>query len=262
MNRLDQLFQNKSRDILNIYFTAGHPRLEDTEKIILALERNGTDLIELGMPYSDPLADGPTIQESGQKALKNGMTLAILFDQVKLVRTKTEIPLIMMGYVNQVMQFGVEQFLMKCHEVGIDGVILPDLPLHIYEEEYKEMFEKYGVKITFLCTPQTPDARLSKIDELSTGFVYVVSDSSITGAKNEISSQQLAYFDKIKNSNMKNNRLIGFGISDHKTFSTACQYANGAIIGSAFIKALDKGGDVDAVVEEFVKSVVEEPVNS
>jgi len=260
MNRIQQLFQNKQSNILNIYFTAGYPNLQDTEKIILALEQGGADLIEIGMPYSDPLADGPTIQESGTAALKNGMTLPLLFEQIQSVRTKTEIPLILMGYFNQVMQYGEEKFFRKCKEVGIDGVILPDMPLHVYKEDFKSLFEELDLSISFLITPQTSEARIRQVDELTRGFIYMVSSASITGAKAGISEQQLAYFERINAMQLQHPRLIGFGISDHETFQTACRYAQGAIIGSAFIRALGTGQSpaqtVEQVTIEFVQDIL------
>lgn len=255
MNRIDQLFADKQQDILNIYFTAGYPALHDTGRIIPALAKAGADLIELGMPYSDPLADGPTIQQSGQQALKNGMTLPLLFGQVKAIREKTEIPLILMGYFNQVMQYGEQRFIDKCVEVGIDGLILPDLPLYEYEQYYREMLEKAGLGISFLITPQTSQERIRKVDELSRGFIYMVANSSITGAQGEISEKQLAYFERVNRLQLNNPRLIGFGISSHETFRTACRYANGAIIGSAFIRALAGAKDVEKAAAEFVRSI-------
>ncbi|MDX1940673.1 MAG: tryptophan synthase subunit alpha [Saprospiraceae bacterium] len=255
MNRIIQLFQNKKENIPNIYFTAGFPKLHDTENIILALEKGGADLIEIGMPYSDPLADGPTIQQSGEVALANGMTLELLFQQIVAVREKTEIPLILMGYFNQVMQYGEERFFRKCAEVGIDGLILPDMPLHVYEEQYQDLFKELNLSISFLITPQTPEARIRKIDALSRGFIYMVSSASITGAKEGISEAQLAYFNRINNMGLQNPRLIGFGISNHDTFITACKYASGAIIGSAFIKALKDSDDVGRTALEFVYNI-------
>lgn len=255
MNRIQRLFKNKSRDILNIYFTAGYPQLDDTESIILNLEKSGADLIEIGMPYSDPLADGPTIQESGTAALKNGMNLPLLFEQIERVRKKTEIPLIMMGYFNQVMQYGEEKFVKKCVEVGVDGVILPDLPTFEYESYYQKMFEEAGLNISFLITPQTSKERIQKVDELTRGFIYMVSNAAITGAKSGISDKQIEYFERIQKLNLKNPRLIGFGISNNETFSTACQYANGAIIGSAFIRALGNSKDLENTISEFVGMV-------
>lgn len=256
MNRVDQLFAKKAENILNVYFTAGFPALDSTVEIIRALDQSGVDLIEVGMPYSDPLADGPTIQNSSQVALKNGMTLPLLFKQIKEARKITEVPLIMMGYFNQVMQYGEEAFIKKCVEVGVDALILPDLPLQEYEESYKSLFEKYGLGISFLMTPQTSEERIRKIDELSRGFVYMVSSASITGAKSGISEKQIAYFERTAKLKLKNPRLIGFGISDNETFRTACKYANGAIIGSAFIKSLDQNGNSNEAVGRFIKSIL------
>ena len=238
-NKLDQLFQIKQSNILNIYFTAGFPKLNDTGEIILELEKAGADLIEIGMPYSDPMADGPTIQESGQVALNNGMNLNLLFDQISSIKDKTNTPLICMGYLNQVMQFGENEFIQKCKETGVDGLILPDLPLDIYESDYKQLFEDNNIKICFLITPQTSDERIQEIDRLSSGFIYVVADSSITGNSKGISPQQIEYFERINAMNLKSKKLIGFGISDAQSFNTACQYSNGAIIGSAFIRSLN-----------------------
>ncbi|MEO1628290.1 MAG: tryptophan synthase subunit alpha, partial [Bacteroidota bacterium] len=213
MNRLQRLFASDRQDLLNIYFTAGYPKLEDTIPIIRSLDQAGADLIEIGMPYSDPLADGPTIQQSGQKALQNGMTLPILFEQIAEVRQQTDIPLMMMGYFNQVMQYGEEAFFSKCKEVGVDGLILPDLPLHVYENEYQQLFEKLDLDITFLITPQTPDERIRKVDTLNRAFIYMVSNASITGAKTGLSEAQLAYFNRINEMELQHPRLIGFGIS-------------------------------------------------
>lgn len=257
MNRLDHLFNQKSQNILNIFFTAGHPTLEDTETIILELDKAGVDLIEVGIPYSDPLADGPTIQASSMRALKNGMTLELLFQQVAAARNQTAIPLILMGNYNQVMQYGEEKFFRRCTEVGVDGLILPDLPVYVFEENYKALFEELDLRISFLITPQTSESRLRKIDALTKGFIYMVSRSSITGAKKDISDKQLDYFNRINGMNLKNPRLIGFGISNHATYSTACQYSSGAIIGSAFIKALEKGEALQPTIANFVKMIRE-----
>lgn len=256
MNRLQRLFEQKRSDILNIYFTAGFPNLEDTVPIILALDEAGADLIEVGMPYSDPLADGPTIQDSSQVAIRNGMSIPKLFEQLKEVRRYTDIPLVLMGYFNPVMQYGEQRFFEHCAEAGIDGLILPDLPIYEYEHFYKEHIEQAGLNMSFLITPQTTEDRIRKIDALSTGFVYMVSDASITGAKQGISPQQVAYFERIQQMELQRPRLIGFGISDHEAFTTACRYANGAIIGSAFIRALkEQPAEVSRTVHEFVSSI-------
>ena len=255
MNRITQLFQNKKEDILNIYFTAGYPDLQDTVPIILELAAAGADIIEIGMPYSDPLADGPTIQESGTQALQNGMTLPLLFEQIQVARQQTQVPLILMGYFNQMMQYGDEAFLRKCAAVGVDGLILPDMPMYVYEEQYQTLFEELDLGISFLITPQTPEARLRQIDELSKGFIYMVSNASITGAKKGISEEQLNYFNRINAMQLNNPRLIGFGISDNETFMTACQYASGAIIGSAFIRALAKEGNLKSKIHDFISKV-------
>ncbi|MEL7021753.1 MAG: tryptophan synthase subunit alpha [Bacteroidota bacterium] len=255
MNRIQHLFQNKKSDILNIYFTAGYPQLDDTVTIITSLADAGVDLIEIGMPYSDPLADGPTIQESGTAAIKNGMKLSVLFEQIKEARQRTDVPLILMGYFNQVMQYGERAFVERCAEVGIDGLILPDLPLFEYENYFGQMVKAAGLTVSFLITPQTTDERIRKVDELTEGFIYMVSSASITGAKKGISPQQVAYFERINAMSLRNPRLIGFGISDHDTFRTACNYANGAIIGSAFIRALAKGTSVEQTAQDFVTMV-------
>jgi tryptophan synthase alpha chain len=255
MNRINQLFARKKDQVLNIYFTAGFPALEDTGRIILALEKAGADLVEIGMPYSDPLADGPTIQESSQKALQNGMNLPLLFEQIKAVRQRSDIPLILMGYFNQVMQYGEQRFINHCVEAGIDGLILPDLPLYEYEQHYREMVEQAGLCISFLITPQTPEARIRQADALSRGFVYMVANAAITGAKSGISDSQLDYFQRIHEMGLQAPRLIGFGISSQETFAIACRYASGAIIGSAFIRALATAKDVEQVTLEFVQNI-------
>ncbi|MEH0157719.1 tryptophan synthase subunit alpha [Limibacter armeniacum] len=257
MNRIDRLFQEKQHDILNVYFTAGYPQLEDTMHIITALDKAGADLIEIGMPYSDPVADGPTIQASNQTALDNGMTIHKLFEQLKTLRQKSDIPVVLMGYVNPVVQYGLERFCMACAEVGIDGVILPDLPMQEYVEEYKTVFEKHGLHNVFLISPQTSEERIRQIDENSSGFIYMVSSSSITGAKTDITEGQRAYFKRVEDMQLKNPRLIGFGISNHETFKEACSSASGAIIGSAFIKLLADSKDLEGDINRFVKSVKE-----
>ena len=255
MNRIKQLFEKKKEDILNIYFTAGYPNLEETPEIIKALADSGVDLIEVGMPYSDPLADGPTIQESGMVALENGMTLDTLFAQIKAARKETEVPMVMMGYYNQVMQYGEKRFIEACAEAGVDGLILPDLPSYEYETYFKDLLEQSNITISFLITPQTTEDRIKKVDELTEGFVYMVSNSSITGAKKDITQAQIDYFNRINEMKLRNPRLIGFGISNNDTFTTACSYANGAIIGSAFIRALKESENVTETTKEFVSMI-------
>ena len=256
MNRINKLFKEKKKNILSVYFTAGFPKLNDTVFIINELKNNGVDLIEIGMPFSDPLADGPTIQRSSEIALENGMTIKLLFKQLKNFRNRTsEIPLILMGYLNPVLQYGMEKFCKDAAALGIDGVIIPDLPMQEYLDEYKKMFEKHRLKNIFLITPQTSDSRIRFIDKHTDGFIYMVSSASTTGAKEGIGKGQENYFKRIKAMKLKNSLMIGFGISDHKTFSKACEYANGAIIGSAFIKAIDSKNDLKGNIKAFVKKV-------
>lgn len=254
-NRISSLFLEKKTNILSIYFTAGYPNLHDTITIIKSLEKNGVDLIEIGMPFSDPLADGPVIQESSTIALKNGMSIQLLFQQLKDIRKTVKIPLILMGYINPVMQYGIENFAKKASEIGIDGVIIPDLPLQEYRDEYKATFDQYNLKNIFLITPQTSPERVRLIDENSDGFIYMVSSASTTGTKEGTADSQIAYFERIGSMNLKNPKLIGFGIKDKQSFEIACKYAEGAIIGTAFIKALSKENDVAASTENFVKEI-------
>lgn len=256
-NRITNLFKKKSSEVLNVYFTAGHPSLNDTSTIVLNLERSGVDLVEIGMPYSDPMADGETIQNSSQKALKNGMTLSLLFDQIREIRKSSEIPVIIMGYFNQMIQYGEEKFLVEAKEAGVDGLIIPDLPMDVYAEDYEVLFHKYNLSISFLITPETSNLRIQKADRLSNGFIYVVSKSSITGSAKDLSAAQLAYFERIDSLNLETPRLIGFGIHDRATFQMACKYSSGAIIGSAFIRALGKSdGNVKEAVEAFISKIL------
>lgn len=252
MNRIKQKLQ-EDKKILSIYFSAGYPKLNDTVKIIEDLEKNGVDLIEIGLPFSDPLADGPTIQESSTAALKNGMHTALLFDQLKDIRKTVSIPLIIMGYFNPVLQYGVEAFCAQCEKIGIDGLILPDLPLDVYKEEYETIFKKHGLINVFLITPQTSEERIRAIDDASEGFIYMVSSASTTGAQQGFGSEQSDYFDRIAQMDLKNPQIVGFGISNAETFQQATQKAKGAIIGSAFIKHLTKNG-VDTI-GDFVKQI-------
>ncbi len=251
-NRITSLLKKKKENILSIYFTAGYPALDDTVSIITELENCGADLIEIGIPFSDPVADGPVIQRSSEIALRNGMSIQLLFEQLKEIRNHVSIPLILMGYINPVMQFGIEDFCLRCRETGIDGTIIPDLPLEVYEEEYKEVFERNSLCNIFLITPQTIDERIRKIDALSNGFIYMVSSSSTTGAKGSVDQEQIAYFARIQDLNLRSPRLIGFGISDKATFGRASSYANGAIIGSAFISALKGAEPVKSKVKLFM----------
>ncbi|MEO2053624.1 MAG: tryptophan synthase subunit alpha [Allomuricauda sp.] len=252
MNRIKQKLQ-EDKKILSIYFTAGYPNLNDTVKIIQDLEKNGVDLIEIGLPFSDPLADGPTIQESSTAALKNGMHTALLFEQLKDIRKTVSIPLILMGYFNPVLQYGVEAFCQKCEEIGIDGLILPDLPLDVYQDEYESIFKKHGLINIFLITPQTSDARIKAIDDASEGFIYMVSSASTTGAKEGFGDEQAAYFERIASMDLNNPQIVGFGISNADTFQQATKKAKGAIIGSAFIKHVTQKG-VDHIAE-FVHQI-------
>lgn len=256
MNRINHIFANGNKNILSIYFTAGHPELNATTELIALLEKNGVKMIEIGMPFSDPLADGPVIQQSAQKAITNGMNLKVLFDQLSDIRKTVQIPLLLMGYLNPVMYYGMENFCRKCYEVGVDGVILPDLPLEEFESEYKPLFEKYNLKFIFLISPQTSEERLRRIDELSNGFIYMVSSSATTGARNTISDDQIAYFKRVQALKLKNPLVVGFGISNRDTFYEVCTYASGAIIGSAFVKMLNAENDWKQGTEEFVKGIL------
>jgi tryptophan synthase alpha chain len=254
-NRINKLFQEKEKNILSVYFTAGYPNLEDTVPTIQELVKNGVDLIEIGMPFSDPVADGPVIQHSSLVALQNGMSVRKLFEQLKDIRQSVDIPLILMGYINPVLQYGVEAFCQKCSEIGIDGLIIPDLPLSVYEEEFKTVFEANNLHNIFLITPQTSNERLRLIDEVSSGFIYMVSSNSTTGAKEGVTDFQNSYFQRISTFGLKNPCLIGFGISNAETFANACQYAQGAIIGSAFVKALGADLPLKEKVSLFVKTI-------
>lgn len=238
MNRINKKLQEDNK-LLSIYFTAGYPKINDTVSIIQELEQNGVDMIEIGLPFSDPLADGPTIQESSTIAIENGMTTSLLFEQLKDIRKTVQIPLLIMGYFNPMMQFGMEQFCQKCAEIGIDGLIIPDLPLYVYENEYKVMFEKYGLKNIFLITPQTSNERITQIDAISDSFIYMVSSAAVTGSQSGFGDEQMNYFKRISALNLKNPQIVGFGIKDNETFTQATKHQKGAIIGSAFIKFLN-----------------------
>ena len=253
MNRINQKLQ-ENKKIVSIYFTAGFPLLEDTVSIIEKLQRAGVDMIEIGLPFSDPLADGPTIQGSSTIALKNGMTTHKLFEQLKDIRKTVSIPLIIMGYFNPVLQYGVETFCAKCAETGIDGLIIPDLPVDVYNEEYRTIFERYGLVNIFLITPQTSEERIRYIDSVSNGFIYMVSSASTTGAKSGFGTEQTDYFKRIANMQLKNQQIVGFGISNKETFEQATQFTKGAIIGSAFIKHLSQYGVQN--INEFITEIL------
>ena len=253
MNRINQKLQ-EDKKILSIYFSAGYPNLNDTVQIIQDLEKSGVDMIEIGLPFSDPLADGPTIQESSTIALQNGMTTKLLFEQLSNIRESVKIPLIIMGYFNPILQFGVEEFCKKCQEIGIDGIILPDLPVDIYDEHYKIIFEKYGLLNVFLITPQTSESRIRYIDSVSNGFIYMVSSASVTGGNSsEFGDIQQNYFKRIADMKLKNSQIVGFGINNKATFDHATTFAKGAIIGSAFIKNLTENGVQS--IENYISNI-------
>jgi len=256
MNRIDYLFQTKKERILSIYVTAGFPNLEDTLPVMEAIQAAGADIIEIGLPYSDPIADGPTIQESNTIALENGMSIKKLFTQLLGFRAKIHLPVVLMGYLNPIIQYGVEEFCKKCEEVGVDGLILPDLPLQQYAEEYQEIFEKYGLFNTFLISPQTSEKRIREIDQHSSGFIYMVSSHAITGGKSAISPEQLAYFERVEAMNLIHPRLIGFGISDAVSFQMASRYSQGAIIGSAFIKQIKDSTDLNQDINTYIQGII------
>jgi tryptophan synthase alpha chain len=255
MNRIDKLFKEKAANILSVYFTAGYPDLDSTIEIIKALESAGVDMIEIGMPFSDPMADGPVIQHSNEKALKNGMSLKLLFSQLSHIRNEVKIPLLLMGYLNPVIQFGLENFCINCNRIGIDGVILPDLPPQIYIEEYLTVFNKYNLYNILLITPESTPDRITAIDKICRGFIYMVSSSSVTGTKGDFSEDQISYFKRVQSMHLENPGLIGFGISDRETFINAGKYARGAIIGSAFVKVLGKDTNVIENITQFVGNI-------
>lgn len=254
-NRLVKLFSQKPGNLLSVFFTAGFPGVNDTRRIIRALTAAGADLIEVGMPFSDPIADGPTIQASNLRALDNGMTLDLLLSQLEGMRQETEVPVLLMGYINPVLQMGWEPFLSRAAAAGVDGLILPDLPIAEYEEEVKPLMQAHGLVNVFLITPQTSDARIRQIDALSEGFIYLVSSDSITGKTGEVSATQVAYFERISAMHLKTPTLMGFGIHNHATYRTACAHTSGAIIGSAFIHLLDRATDLETDIHSFVQSI-------
>lgn len=255
MTRIGELFKMKKERVLSVYSTAGFPRPDSTLEVMKALEAGGADMIELGMPYSDPLADGPVIQASSTRALENGMTLALLFGQLKNMRDSIHIPVLLMGYINPILQYGFERFCEAAAGIGVDGLILPDLPIYEYETEYGPILRKYGLDFVFLVTPETSPDRIRKVDMLSTGFLYAVSSSSTTGGDKDMREQE-AYFQRLRQMKLRNPVLVGFGIRDKVSFDAACRHANGAIIGTAYIRAIGQATDVNAATREFLSGVV------
>ena len=252
MNRIDQKFR-ENKKLLSIYFSAGFPNLEDTVPILKKLQTAGVDMVEIGLPFSDPLADGPTIQASSTQAIRNGMTTEKLFSQLEGIRKHIKIPLVLMGYFNPMMQYGIEKFCSRCETIGIDGIIIPDLPVDVYHENYKALFDKHGLYNMFLITPQTSEARIKYIDKVSNGFIYMVSSASVTGAKSTFGNTQTEYFKRIATLKLKTPTVIGFGISDQETYKIACDQSRGAIIGSAIIQFLEKEGEEK--IGSFIKSI-------
>jgi tryptophan synthase alpha chain len=255
MNRINELFQQKKQKILNVYCTAGYPHLSSTLELMKALQDSGADIIELGMPYSDPLADGPVIQQSSGVALANGMTIEKLFGQLHDFRKEIYVPVILMGYMNPVLQYGFEKFCQHAAALPVDGLILPDLPEHEFETEYGPIMQRYGLDFIFLVTPETSEERIKKLDQLSTGFLYAVSSSSTTGSEKNMNNVS-AYLDRLKSYQLKNPVLVGFGIKDRQSFEEACRHANGAIIGTAFIKALQHAADLRTATADFIKKII------
>ncbi|HVG40831.1 MAG TPA: tryptophan synthase subunit alpha [Chitinophagaceae bacterium] len=256
MSRLTELFKKKDKKVLNVYCTAGYPKLESTLPVMKSLQGAGADIIELGIPYSDPLADGPVIQASGSKALANGMTISKLMYQLKDFRETISLPVILMGYMNPVLQYGFERFCADAAYAGIDGLILPDLPMHEYQNEYAPIIQKHGLDFIFLVTPETSKERILKLDTLSTGFIYAVSSSSTTGLDKDFSVAE-NYLKRLKELHLRNPILVGFGIKDKESFETACTHANGAIIGSAYIKALGNGDTIEDKTKKFIASIID-----
>lgn len=257
MNRIQQLFQTKEQNILSVYFCAGHPTLDSTVPCIEALQQGGVDMVEIGIPFSDPLADGPTIQGAASKALKNGMSLHKLFCQLEDIRKKVTMPLILMGYLNPILHFGFEAFCRRCQEVGIDGLIIPDLPFDRFQLEYADVTKRYGLEIIFLVTPETPEARIREIDAYSEGFIYAVSSASVTGAQQSFSDAKQAYFARLQGMKLKNPLLIGFGISNKITREAACAYTSGVIVGSKFVTLLSESPSPDVAVKGLLKALKE-----
>jgi tryptophan synthase alpha chain len=262
MNRIKKVFTEKRSGILSVFYTAGYPNLMSTKDIALYLQEAGADIIEIGIPFSDPIADGPVIQESNKVALENGMTLKILLQQVKELREKVKLPIILMGYINPSLQYGMEDFCRDAADAGVDGMILPDMPMDEYQREYKSTFDKFGLSNTFLMSPTTSEKRIRQIDDATDGFIYAVSASSTTGAKKGFDPEQENYFKRLQSLNLKNPFLIGFGISDYQTFSKASEYGAGAIVGSAFITMLKESKDLNNDIMEFVRKLRNAPNQS
>lgn len=248
MNRINQLFNNNKKDLLSIYFCAGAPTLDGTADVIRALEKHGVSMIEIGIPFSDPMADGIVIQNAATEALRNGMSLKILFEQLRHIRREVKIPLVLMGYLNPIMQFGFENFCRKCVDCGIDGVIIPDLPFRDYKERYRIIAQRYGINVIMLITPETSEERVREIDTYTDGFIYMVSSAATTGAQQDFNEQKRSYFKKIEDMNLNNPLMVGFGISNKATFQAACEHAAGAIIGSRFVSLLDEEKDPEKAI--------------
>lgn len=257
MDRIQKLFSEKEKEILSVYFTAGYPKKDSIAEVIKNLSDAGVDMIEIGIPFSDPMADGPVIQASSNIALNNGITQELIFEQLKEIRKVTNIPLILMSYLNTAMQFGFELYCQKAVEVGIDGLIIPDIPLEEYETNYKPIAEKYGLKFILLITPETSEERIRKIDTISSGFIYMVSSASTTGTQSSFNEQKIDYFKRIADMKLQNPTLVGFGISNKETFNSACSYSRGAIVGSAFIKALTSEPTIKQAVDLLIKQLKE-----
>ncbi len=255
MNRINKLFAQKKQGVFSVYFTAGYPHLNDTVAVITELAAAGADMIEVGIPFSDPMADGPVIQQSSTAALNNGMSLKKLFAQLQGIREKTQIPLVMMGYLNPILQYGIDAFCQSCADAGVDGVIIPDLPFADYLKDFKPVLDKYALHCTMLITPETSRERIRLIDEHTSGFIYMVSTASTTGAKDCFDESTVDYFKQVNAMKLRNPRMIGFGISNKATFQTACQHAAGAIIGSAFVRLLGEQPDVKTAVKKLLEQI-------
>lgn len=258
MNRINKLFNDRAKkDLLSVYFCAGYPTLNSTVEIITELERQGIDMIEVGIPFSDPMADGPVIQNAATQALRNGMTLRLLFQQLRDIRHHIHLPLVLMGYLNPIMQYGFENFCRSCVECGIDGIIIPDLPYRDYMEHYRIISERYNIRVIMLITPETSEERIRLIDEHTDGFIYMVSSAATTGTQKDFNKEKLDYFQRIQSMNLQNPRMIGFGISNKQTFQSACKYAAGAIIGSKFVTLLGEEGNPEKAVSKLLEALKE-----